>query len=466
MYMASNFFATCLSFLCTLLLASTATATSPHEGNPAAAIIAGDYASSRGMVEMDDSSLGHEVAQAGGLILADRIAPNSLTGAGTADTYANFSYYRMGLDAKLGLNANISKLQLGCGGVNDLLNGPSCDLDIDYVGFMGLNAAGDKPGAPGSLFEMTRPFIEIAVKNENNPALREVVGFRIGAQSINGALRMGRDYTNQGFADATSVNGTITNQESGLANCNPSKTAGSLVGGCHSGINSLSGYLAGLEISAGMPASMVVNVLGITSTYNADACLGRIDYNGVCSVNDNPFFVDAGGTRIKSLNVRAAPLELSLVICVTAYGGLNIGLNQVHYLTTPKSSDFFLSFQRERVSWPRYTKTTPSSDLAALLPSLSATDPRRFDSCNSAYGQVTARCGSAYSPAANTGWWLSASNAKIMNLRPTDRINAGGPYTVGDLLSALSPANSPIIVDNPKLDMIAADNCYGTARFC
>lgn len=466
MSMASNFFAACLSFLLTLLLAGTVTAATPfYDASASHAALVGDYANTHGMVEMDDSALGHEVAQAGSLILSDRIGPNELTGAGTADTYSNFSYYRMGLDAKLGLNANISKLQLGCGGVNDLLSGPGCDLDIDYVGFMGLNAAGDKPGAVGSLFEMTRPFIEVAVKNENNPALREVVGFRIGAQSINGAIRMGRDYTNQGFADATSVNGTITNQETGAA-CNPSHTAGSLVAGCHSGINSLSGYLAGLEISAGMQAKMVVNILGINTTFNADACLGRIDYLGVCSVNDNPFFVDAGGSRIKSLNVRAAPLELSLVICITAYGGLNIGMNQVHYLTTPNSSDFFLSFQRERVSWPRYNKTTPGQDLALLLPSLSATDPRRFDSCNGAYGQVTARCGSAYSPAANSGWWLSASNAKIMNLRPTDRIDAGGPYEIGDLFNALSPSNSPIVVDNPKLDMIAADNCHGSARFC
>ena len=53
-----------------------------------------------------------------------------------------------------------------------------------------------------------------------------------------------------------------------------------------------------------------------------------------------------------------------------------------------------------------------------------------------------------------------------MNLRPTDVIDAGGPYTTGDLLNALSPANSPIVIGNPKLDMIAADNCYGSARFC
>lgn len=462
--MVSNFFTAAVAFLCTLALANFAVAATPLQ-QPAAAAFAGEYARKHSMTEIDDTTLSHEVAQAGSLILTDRIGPNELTGSGLANTYADFSYYRMGLDAKLGLNANISKLQLGCGGVNNMLNGPGCDLDIDYVGFMGLNGTLDKPGLPGSLFEMTRPFIEFAVKNENNPSLREVVGFRIGAQNINGALRMGRDYTNQGFPDETSANTTITNQETGAA-CNPSRTAGALAAGCHSGINSLSGYLAGLEISAGLKAKMIVNIGGVNTTQTADACLGRINYNGVCATSDTPFFVDAGGTRLQSLNVRAAPLNLSLVICVTAYGGLDIGLPAVHYLTAPNSSDFFLSFQRERVSWPRYTKSTPSADLAALLPSLSATDARRFDSCNPAYGQVTARCGSAYTPPANTGWWLSATNTKIMNLRPTDVIDAGGPYTTGDLLNALSPANSPIVIGNPKLDMIAADNCYGSARFC
>lgn len=447
--MASNLFTACLSFLLTLLLAGTVTASPANHASAAHAALVGGYASSHGMAEMDDATLGNEVAQAGSLILADRIAPNELTGAGTSDTYANFSYYRMGLDAKLGLNANISKLQLGCGGVNDLLGGPGCDLDIDYVGFMGLNAAGDKPGAPGTLFEMTRPFVEVAVKNESNPALREVVGFRIGAQSINGALRMGREYTADG-----------PNMETGQT-CDAQATTGAGVLGCHSGINSLSGYLAGLEISAGMVANMKTTL----GDYTADACLGRIDFNP-CSMNDTPFFVDAGGTRIKTLNVRAAPLQLSLVICITAYGGLNIGMQQVHYLTAPNSSDFFLSFQRERVSWPRYNKTTPTQDLALL----SATDSRRIDSCNSVYGQVTTRCNSAYSPAANTGWWLSASNAKIMNLQPPDVLRitkpGGGAYSIGELAAALSPANSPILIDNPKIGFIVADNCHGTAQFC
>lgn len=411
--------------------------------------------------EMNDAALGEEAGQAGSLILMDRIGPNELTGAGTTGTYSNFTFFRMGLDGKIDFNANISKLQLGCGGVNDLVAGPGCDLDIDYLGFMGLNAAKDRPGAAGSAFQMTRPFIELAFKNTNDPSKREFVGIRIGAQNINGALRMGRDYT--GFG-GPGVEPSLTNVENG-GTCNPSATTGAGVVGCHSGINSLSGYLAGIELSAGIKARAYVCFELITCFLapidaGIDACLGRIAFNP-CSSSDRPFFVDAGGTRIKNLHVSAANMKITspwtLGTTITGYGSLILNMRQIHYLLAPDSSDFFLSFQREPVSWPRYDKAPPPSNLA-------------YDSCNGAYNQVPGRCGSAYLPAANTGWWLSASNTKVLNLTPPDTIYVNAksdPYfALTDLINALSPNNSPIVIDNPKLGFVAASNCYGTAVFC
>lgn len=444
-----------------LLLAAPAFAVSLPD--PAAlAKVSHDFAGSHGLALIDDGALGDIGGQAGSLILMDRIGPNELTGATSAGTYANFSYYRMGLDGKLAFNANISKLQLGCGGVNDLVtSSPACDLDIDYLGFMGLNAAGDRPSTAGadSVFELKRPFIELAIKNENNPVLREVVGMRIGAQNINGALRMGRDYTNFGYG---TPDASLTNLERG-GTCNPSATTGAGVVNCHSGINSLSGYLAGIELSAGFLARARV-CLDLTTIcpfgigevdLNIDGCIGRINFSP-CTTNDTPFFIDAGGTRLDNLHVAAAQLRLStnfvFPITLDGYGQLILNTRQIHYLLAPNSSDFFLSFQRERVSWPRYEKTPPPNNVA-------------FDSCNGAYGQVTARCSSAYSPAANTGWWLSAANLKMLNLRPGNRIVIPGTYNIYTLLGALGP-ESGIIIDNPKLDFIAADNCYGTARFC
>jgi hypothetical protein len=405
----------------------------------------------------------------------------------------------MGMDVKLDLNANISKLQLGCGGVNDLLTGArGCDLDIDYVGFMGLNGTKDRPGIAGSPFTLTRPFIEIAFKNDNNAAKREVVGFRIGAQNINGAIRMGRDYTNTGFSDERTDNISIPNLENGDI-CNPSASTGAGVVGCHSGLNTISGYLAGLELSAGFDASVKIcdplafcdktgpttwdtscSIFDLTCadpiTAYVKGCLGRIGYSP-CSTSDTPFFIDAGGTRLSVLDVAAAKLKLKIQdasgnnipllsgISVEGYGELRLNTRQVHYLLAPDSSDFFLSFQRERVSWPRYTKTTPAADYtAAGYPS---TDIRHYNSCNSSWGQDGARCYSAYSPTANTGWWLSAANAKLLNLLPGDRIDVPELQTLGGLATAAFSANSsPLIIENPKLGFIAADNCYGSARFC
>ena len=59
------------------------------------------------MTAMDDRALASVTGQDGSLFLADHISPNELEGA-PADGTANFDFYRMGLDAKLNLNLNIS----------------------------------------------------------------------------------------------------------------------------------------------------------------------------------------------------------------------------------------------------------------------------------------------------------------------------------------------------------------------
>jgi len=234
---------------------------------------------------------------------------------------------------------------------------------------------------------------------------------------------------------------------------------------CHSGANALSGHLAGVELSAGFLARARVCIditticpFGIGEVdLNIDGCIGRIAFSP-CATTDNPFFVEAGGTRLNKLHVAAAQLRLQtnfiLPITIDGYGQLILDTRQIHYLLAPNSSDFFLSFQRERVSWPRYEKAPPANNLA-------------FDICNPAYGQVptNGRCGSAYSEPANSGWWLSASNLKMLNLQPGNRIVLPGTLNIYTLLAALGPSSN-IIIDNPKLDFIAARNCYGTQIFC
>ncbi len=422
---------------------------------------------------LDDEALGEVVGQAGSLFLSDHIGRNELAGA-PADGTANFDFYRMGMDVKLSMNLNIAKFQLGCGGVNDLLTTtPACDLDIDYLGFMGINAAGDRPAynaatadvngrfGPESVFELVRPYVELAIKNDNSVTQREVVGIKLGGQKINGALRMGRDYL--GLQSGLGQEPSLTNQENG-GTCNPSATTGQGVVNCHSGLNSISGYLAGIELSAGFRARATLCTAFLACVWpfyigvpvNMDGCIGRINFNP-CTVNDTPFFIDAGGTRLDNLYVAAARLKLEpdilLGFDLEGYGSLALNTRQIHYLLTPNSSGFFLSMQREPVSWPHYEKTPPPNNLP-------------FDACNPAYGQVTSRCSSAYATRANTGWWLAASNAKMLNLQPGNRIVLPGSYNSFELLAAFSPDNSPIHIDNPRLDFIASRNCYGSTIFC
>jgi|TARA_R110002073_G_scaffold84612_7_gene201861 hypothetical protein len=423
--------------------------------------------SATAMVELEDSSLREIVGQDGSLFLADHVTPNSLTGA-PGDGSANFDFYRMGLDVKMDLNLNMSKFQLGCGGVNDLLTGPGCDIDIDYLSFMGINNSGTlpSPDGPESAFELTRPYIELAIKNDNSVTQREVVGIKIGGQKINGALSIGRDYTGSGSGGLGNESSLI-NQEHGGA-CSPGATTGQGVVNCHSGINSISGFLS-LELSAAIRAK--ARLSGIFDV-NLDTCFGRMNPSQFgCTPSTTPFFVDAGGTRLTTLHVAAAKLNINAidlgcawwnVACHTAqaiggaivnegYGQLKIDMRQVHYLLTPDTENFFISMQRERVAWPNYSKAPPPSNIA-------------FDSCNPAYGQQSPRCSSAYAPTANTGWWLNAPGAKLLNINPPDRIDVGN-VDLGTAISLLGPEGR-LIIDNPKISLPRVSNCYGGAVFC
>lgn len=191
-----------------------------------------------------------------------------------------------------------------------------------------------------------------------------------------------------------------------------------------------------------------------------------------CSPSTTPFFVDAGGTRLDTLHVAAAKLNIdsinlncnffNFLICSPAqalanvivnegYGQLKIDMRQVHYLLTPNTENFFLSMQRERVAWPNYSKALPPSNIL-------------YDSCNPAYGQQSPRCSSAYAPTANTGWWLNAPGAKLLNINPPERIDVGN-VSVGTALSLLGPEGQ-LIIDNPKVSLPRVSNCYGGAVFC
>ncbi|MNN10814.1 hypothetical protein D3C81_1237480 [compost metagenome] len=138
---------------------------------------------------MSDSELSATRGQA--LMSMSYIAPtDSANLEKLRDSNSNVGFYKLGLDADLELNANIKKLQLGCGGAN---GAGACDIDIDNLSLSGLSETND--GRASSSAKLTNPFIEFAIKNPNSASTREVAGVRLSAESIQGLLTFGSENT-------------------------------------------------------------------------------------------------------------------------------------------------------------------------------------------------------------------------------------------------------------------------------
>ena len=359
---------------------------------------------------IDDEALAAVTGQS--LFVGDFIAGNASDPNG-----GRFDFHRMGLDVELALNANIDKLQLGCGGFNESIASNACDIDMDYVRLMGLNANGDggHPDGPLSDFILKRPYIEIATTG-SGVTTREVVGIKVGSESANGYFGVGRNYTN----------GQV-NQEFG-GTCNPGGNPAARLN-CHTGLNRISGYL-NTELSGTFP-------LDIASIGGGDGCFGLMtgpnaqfecsaaDNQGVWGSHTGPLMVEITGTRLTEMR---EIIELDLAASIIginldhAYSEIIQNLRFLHGFALDDTSDFFLSFQREKVAYPTYQKD-----------------------------------GFAYP--ANAGWWMNVPYVGVRNF-VGDEVSLG----LFDALAALSYPGTP--VENSELNSLPPNNCYGSYGFC
>ncbi|WP_171263324.1 hypothetical protein [Acinetobacter sp. ANC 4648] len=162
-------------------------------------------------VAMSDQQLSDTVGQA--LMSLTYIAP---TDAANLETdrlggAKNIGFYKLGLEAELELNANIKKLQLGCGGVN---GAGACDIDIDYLSLSGISDTSN--GRVSSSAKLTNPFMEFAIKNPSSAATREVVGLRVSSEKAIGMISFGLENSEtptginslSGYMDVQATTGT------------------------------------------------------------------------------------------------------------------------------------------------------------------------------------------------------------------------------------------------------------------
>ena len=153
-----------------------------------------------GLKALDDDQMSAQTGQA--LLNLSYIAPTDAANIESTRSGGdnNTGFYKLGIEAEMELNANIKNLQLGCGGVN---GAGACDIDIKNLSLSGLNdgavgAGADDEGSPtfsagrpATSAKITNPVIEFAIKNPDSAAGREMVGFRLSAESIEGLLTAG-----------------------------------------------------------------------------------------------------------------------------------------------------------------------------------------------------------------------------------------------------------------------------------
>jgi hypothetical protein len=355
------------------------------------------------------------------LFLSDKIVGSTAD----ANPYNDFTFYRLAVDADLLFNLNIDRLQLGCGGFNEGVPGglDACDIDVDFTSFSGS-------GGPNSDFLLRRPYLEIAIKDDGDKTRRSVAGVKIGSQSAEGIMSIGRVHTSG------------TNPELGGATaCNPGYTSAEDNGSrlaCHSGANRFSAYLFGEMSGYGR----------ITSGFgNANVCFGLINAPNGCNSNQ-ALFLAISGTRMQQILAINRPLvtescsgALALLFCPDGNADIRENLRFLHRVelnstgTAPRiTRDFFLSFQRERIAYPIYDQAQP------------------YDTDGN--GSTT----DTYSATANTGWWMNITYASARNL------NVGTLNLVGfDALDALGEGANAVDIN---LNQTPVDNCFGSAVFC
>ncbi|MDM1246445.1 hypothetical protein HX005_03450 [Acinetobacter sp. R933-2] len=231
----------------------------------------------------------------------------------TNDTSQGLNFYRLGMEAEIELNANIKKLQLGCGGINGAGN---CDIDIDNLALTGVNPVNGEYAASDA--KLTNPFIEFAVKNADNSATREIVGFRFGSLEALGKLSLG-----------TNNNTSTPNDDTGI-----NSISGDL------NLNLVGAYISDIRVCVGL----LTCILNIPTNALVDDTVVPLVLNRASVVNDiGPLVANASlGITLKLDNVHL----------------VNQSVKAIHEIILQNSNgtggtkDFYLSLQKQSVKWP------------------------------------------------------------------------------------------------------------------
>ncbi|MFH7808165.1 hypothetical protein ACE01U_05835 [Acinetobacter sp. BSP-153] len=396
---------------------------------------------------------------------------NTTDAQGKTYNQSNIGFYKLALSAEMELNANIKKLQLGCGGDNNAIRASSCDIDIDHISLSGLpdnsNYTADKRAATSAL--ITNPFIQFAIKNPTSAATREVLGFRLSAEKIKGLMTLGTENsatpnginTFSGYMKTKTATGTAVTEARSMTYADTNLTINGVVEGrlfgSSSGTTCQDGFLDPCQ--------------SISYTSN--------NYNLNLSSTSAPFTINStivSGTRMKDVTLKGSgtvgQIDFSGQLTAKVLGLLNLDKQVSGNITGLK------------------TDITVNQSLG-LIHALYLNNPASL----SLQSQDVLWTGAAVG--ANKGWWLAMEDeVELGSLSPTTKVAitnevlkqtiAGinkdltdNPRNCGNLLtgcvggSALVVGNVPMTttLDFPLTNLTLQGqnfrpNCYGGLKFC
>lgn len=278
---------------------------------------------------------------------------NTTDAQGKTYNQSNIGFYKLALSAELELNANIKKLQLGCGGDNNSIRANSCDIDIDHIGLSGLpddpNYTSDQRAATSAL--ITNPFIQFAIKNPTSAATREVLGFRVSAEKIKGLMTLGTENTStpngintfSGYMKTKTASGTAVTEARNMTYADTGLEIKGKVTGTIFGIPTDLNYTSNnynLALSS-TSAPFTINSTIVSGTRMKDVTLkgtgtvGRIDFSG-------PLTATVWGLPLnKQVTGNITGLNTDITV------NQSLGLIHALYLNNPAS----LSLQSQDILW-------------------------------------------------------------------------------------------------------------------
>ena len=375
--------------------------------------------------------------------------------ANTSMTSQNIGFYKLGMEADVELNANINKLQLGCGGVN---GAGGCDIDIDHLSLSGV--ADTREGRVASSAKMTNPFIEFAIKNPNSASTREMMGFRLSAEKVLGMLTLGEENTGtpnginslSGYMKIKDTTGTASTT---ARNMSYADTGMSVDGKIKLGILPTLGFTT-TNYNLGLQSTTAtLNVKGTTLAGNR---MTHANLKGNATIDQLNF---GGGiyASVKAglLNI-PVPIELNATGNITGLtADLNISENLgfIHKLSL--SNPFSLSLQKQKIHWNGanvaaergwWLAIEDDIDIGKVIPSNS------IDVTNDILKQVV--------PSINSYLANNTVNCPgILGLACVfDEVPIGNVN-----LSGSKPLDFPI-KDLQLATQNFAPNCYGSLKFC